>query len=187
MATWSIATDEFRPVEFKAPGVVQRQPVKEPLQTGIKAIDALIPIGRGQRELIIGDRGTGKTTIALDAIINQRGQDVVCVYVAIGQKASTVAQLVQRLRDTGAMEYSIVVAATASASAPSIMAVRRRRNAPAGSATPAATPGAYLTTCRSRPTRTGSYRCCSGARRAVRRSRATSSTCTRACWSAPAS
>ncbi len=113
-----IATDEFRPVEFKAPGVVQRQPVKEPLQTGIKAIDALIPIGRGQRELIIGDRGTGKTTIALDAIINQRGQDVVCVYVAIGQKASTVAQLVQRLRDTGAMEYSVVVAATASASAP---------------------------------------------------------------------
>jgi len=113
-----IATEEFRPVEFKAPGVVQRQPVKEPLQTGIKAIDALIPIGRGQRELIIGDRGTGKTTIALDAIINQRGQDVVCVYVAIGQKASTVAQLVQRLRDTGAMEYSIVVAATAAASAP---------------------------------------------------------------------
>ena len=113
-----IATSQFRPIEFKAPGVVQRQPVKEPLQTGIKAIDALIPIGRGQRELIIGDRQTGKTTIALDAIINQRGQDVVCVYVAIGQKASTVAQLVQRLRDTGAMDYSIVVAATASASAP---------------------------------------------------------------------
>jgi len=113
-----IATDQFRPVEFKAPGVVQRQPVSQPLQTGIKAIDALIPIGRGQRELIIGDRGTGKTTIALDAIINQRGQDVICVYVAIGQKASTVAQLVQRLRDAGAMEYTIVVAATASASAP---------------------------------------------------------------------
>ena len=103
-----IATDQFRPVEFKAPGVVQRQPVTQPLQTGIKAIDALIPIGRGQRELIIGDRGTGKTTIALDAIINQRGQDVICVYVAIGQKASTVAQLVQRLRDAGAMEYTIV-------------------------------------------------------------------------------
>ncbi len=113
-----IEAAEYRPVEFKAPGVVQRQPVTEPLQTGIKAIDSLIPIGRGQRELIIGDRGTGKTTIALDAIINQRGKDVVCVYVAIGQKASTVAQLVQRLRDAGAMEYTIVVAATAAASAP---------------------------------------------------------------------
>ena len=113
-----IATDQFRPVEFKAPGVVQRQPVAEPLQTGIKAIDALIPIGRGQRELIIGDRQTGKTTVALDAIINQKGTGVICVYIAIGQKASTVAQLVQRLRDAGAMEYTIVVAATASASAP---------------------------------------------------------------------
>jgi len=113
-----IDTDQYRPVEFKAPGVVQRQPVTEPLQTGIKAIDALIPIGRGQRELIIGDRGTGKTTIAIDAIINQKGKDVICVYVAIGQKASTIAQLVQRLRDAGAMEYTIVVAATASASAP---------------------------------------------------------------------
>ena len=113
-----IATDQFRPVEFKAPGVVQRQPVAEPLQTGIKAIDALIPIGRGQRELIIGDRGTGKTTVALDAIINQKGTGVICVYIAIGQKASTVAQLVQRLRDTGAMEYTIVVAATAPPSAP---------------------------------------------------------------------
>jgi F-type H+-transporting ATPase subunit alpha len=113
-----IATDQFRPIEFKAPGVVQRQPVSEPLQTGIKAIDALIPIGRGQRELIIGDRQTGKTTIALDTIINQKGQDVICVYVAIGQKASTIAQLVQRLRDAGAMGYTIVVAATASSSAP---------------------------------------------------------------------
>ena len=113
-----IATDQFRPVEFKAPGVVQRQPVAEPLQTGIKAIDALIPIGRGQRELIIGDRQTGKTTVALDAIINQKGTGVICVYIAIGQKASTVAQLVQRLRDTGAMEYTIVVAATAADSAP---------------------------------------------------------------------
>ncbi len=113
-----IATTEFRPVEFKAPGVVQRKGVHEPLQTGIKAIDALIPIGRGQRELIIGDRGTGKTTIALDTIINQKGKDVFCIYVAVGQKASTIAQLVQRLRDAGAMEYTIVVAATASSSAP---------------------------------------------------------------------
>ena len=99
-----IETDEFRPVEFKAPGVVQRQPVKEPLQTGIKAIDALIPIGRGQRELIIGDRQTGKTTIAVDTIINQAGEDVHCFYVAIGQKASTVATVVERLRAAGAME-----------------------------------------------------------------------------------
>jgi F-type H+/Na+-transporting ATPase subunit alpha len=113
-----IQTDDFRPVEFKAPGVVQRQPVTEPLQTGIKAIDALIPIGRGQRELIIGDRQTGKTTIAIDTIINQRGQGVKCFYVAIGQKASTVAQVVERLREAGAMEYTTVVVASASASAP---------------------------------------------------------------------
>jgi F-type H+-transporting ATPase subunit alpha len=113
-----IETEHYRPVEFKAPGVVQRQPVKEPLQTGIKAIDALIPIGRGQRELIIGDRQTGKTTIAVDAIINQAGQGVRCFYVAIGQKASTVATVVERLRAAGAMEYTTVVAATASQSAP---------------------------------------------------------------------
>ncbi|MFM8828843.1 MAG: F0F1 ATP synthase subunit alpha [Actinomycetota bacterium] len=113
-----IQATEYRPVEFKAPGVVQRQSVKEPLQTGIKAIDALIPIGRGQRELIIGDRQTGKTTIAIDTIINQRGQDVKCFYVAIGQKASTVAQVVERLREAGAMEYTTVVVASASASAP---------------------------------------------------------------------
>ena len=113
-----IQTNDFRPVEFKAPGVVQRQPVTEPLQTGIKAIDALIPIGRGQRELIIGDRQTGKTTIAIDTIINQRGQDVKCFYVAIGQKASTVAQVVERLREAGAMEYTTVVVASASSSAP---------------------------------------------------------------------
>jgi F-type H+-transporting ATPase subunit alpha len=113
-----VETDRYRPVEFKAPGVVQRQPVKEPLQTGIKAIDSLIPIGRGQRELIIGDRRTGKTTIAVDTIINQRGQDVMCFYVAIGQKASTVAQIVERLRAAGAMDYTTVVMASASDSAP---------------------------------------------------------------------
>jgi F-type H+/Na+-transporting ATPase subunit alpha len=112
-----IETDEYRPVEFKAPGVVQRQPVKEPLQTGIKAIDALIPIGRGQRELIIGDRQTGKTTIAVDTIINQAGEDEHCFYVAIGQKASTVATVVDRLRAAGAMDYTTVVAATASQAA----------------------------------------------------------------------
>jgi F-type H+-transporting ATPase subunit alpha len=112
-----IETEHHRPVEFKAPGVVQRQPVKEPLQTGIKAIDALIPIGRGQRELIIGDRQTGKTTIAVDTIINQAGQDMHCFYVAIGQKASTVASVVERLRASGAMEYTTVVASTASQAA----------------------------------------------------------------------
>jgi len=114
----AIATTEFNPLERLAPGVVERMPVKQPLQTGIKAIDAMVPIGRGQRELIIGDRQTGKTTVALDTIINQRGQDVICVYVAIGQKRSTVAQVVKTLEDHGAMEYSVVVAATASDPAP---------------------------------------------------------------------
>ncbi|HUU05483.1 MAG TPA: F0F1 ATP synthase subunit alpha [Patescibacteria group bacterium] len=104
----------FVPIETLAPGVVDRQPVKEPLQTGIKAIDAMIPIGRGQRELIIGDRQTGKTAIALDTIINQKGQDVICIYVAIGQKQSTVAQVIKTLTEAGAMEYSLVVAASAS-------------------------------------------------------------------------
>jgi F-type H+-transporting ATPase subunit alpha len=113
-----IGSDKFRNVEFKAPGVIDRQPVKEPLQTGIKAIDAMIPIGRGQRELIIGDRQTGKTTIALDAIINQKGTGVICVYVAIGQKESTVANVVGTLEKHGAMEYTIVVTASASESAP---------------------------------------------------------------------
>ena len=113
-----IATTQFNPIERLAPGVVDRRPVKEPLQTGIKAIDAMIPIGRGQRELIIGDRQTGKTAIALDTIINQKGGDVICIYVAIGQKRSTVAQVVKTLEDFGAMEYTIVVAATASDPAP---------------------------------------------------------------------
>ena len=113
-----IETKDFRRVEIKAPGIVKRQPVKEPLQTGIKAIDAMIPIGRGQRELIIGDRQTGKTAVAIDTIINQKGAGVVCIYVAIGQKRSTVAQVVEKLREYGAMEYTIVVAATASESAP---------------------------------------------------------------------
>jgi F-type H+-transporting ATPase subunit alpha len=113
-----IHTTHYNPLERLAPGVVDRQPVKEPLQTGIKAIDAMIPIGRGQRELIIGDRQTGKTAIALDTIINQKGGDVVCIYVAIGQKRSTVAQVIKTLHDYGAMDYTIVVAATASDPAP---------------------------------------------------------------------
>ncbi|HSP70737.1 MAG TPA: F0F1 ATP synthase subunit alpha, partial [Gaiellaceae bacterium] len=113
-----INAKEFRPIERYAPGVVDRRSVKEPLQTGLKAIDAMIPIGRGQRELIIGDRGTGKTAIGVDTIINQKGQDVFCFYVAIGQKASTVAAVVERLREAGAMEYTIVVVASASDPAP---------------------------------------------------------------------
>ena len=113
-----IEAKAFNAIERIAPGVVDRQPVKEPMQTGIKAIDAMVPIGRGQRELIIGDRQTGKTTVALDTIINQKGGDVICIYVAIGQKRSTVAQVVKTLEDYGAMEYSIVVAATASDPAP---------------------------------------------------------------------
>ncbi|MGE5272370.1 MAG: F0F1 ATP synthase subunit alpha [Verrucomicrobiota bacterium] len=113
-----IAGAERRPLEFKAPGVVQRQPVKEPLQTGLKAIDSMIPIGRGQRELIIGDRTTGKTAICVDTILNQRGQDVICIYVAIGQKASTVAQVYERLKEEGAMDYTIIVTAAASEAAP---------------------------------------------------------------------
>jgi F-type H+-transporting ATPase subunit alpha len=113
-----IETKQYNQIERIAPGVVDRQPVKEPLQTGIKAIDAMIPIGRGQRELVIGDRQTGKTTVAIDAIINQKGGDVICIYVAIGQKRSTVAQVVKTLEEYGAMDYTIVVAATASDPAP---------------------------------------------------------------------
>jgi F-type H+/Na+-transporting ATPase subunit alpha len=113
-----IETDETRPLEWKAPGVVARQPVKEPLQTGIKAIDSMTNVGRGQRELIIGDRQTGKTAILIDTILNQKDTDVVCIYVAIGQKASTVAQVYDRLRDEGAMEYTIIVAAAAQEAAP---------------------------------------------------------------------
>jgi F-type H+-transporting ATPase subunit alpha len=114
----AIQTSARRQVEMVAPGIIVRQPVKEPLQTGIKAIDAMIPIGRGQRELIIGDRGTGKTAIAVDTIINQKGTGVICVYVAIGQKRSTVATVVDKLKDAGAMDYSIVVVASASDPAP---------------------------------------------------------------------
>jgi F-type H+-transporting ATPase subunit alpha len=114
----AIAKDQSAPVERLAPGVVDRQPVKEPLQTGVKAIDSMIPIGRGQRELIIGDRQTGKTAVALDTIINQKGQNVICVYVAIGQKRSTVAQVVKTLEEYGAMEYTVVVSASASDPAP---------------------------------------------------------------------
>ncbi len=113
-----IETSDFRKVEVKAPGIVKRKSVHEPLQTGLKAVDAMVPIGRGQRELIIGDRQTGKTAIAIDTIINQKDGDVICIYVAIGQKRSTVAQVVNRLRENGAMDYTIVVSASASEPAP---------------------------------------------------------------------
>jgi F-type H+-transporting ATPase subunit alpha len=113
-----IKSTEFRNIEIKAPGIIARKPVHEPVQTGIKAIDSMVPIGRGQRELIIGDRKTGKTAVALDTIINQKGKDVVCVYVAIGQKQSTVRQVYQKLKEAGALEYTIIVSATASHSAP---------------------------------------------------------------------
>ncbi|HUG65253.1 MAG TPA: F0F1 ATP synthase subunit alpha [Gaiellaceae bacterium] len=113
-----IEAAERRPLEFKAPGVIQRQPVKEPMYTGLKAIDSMTAIGRGQRELIIGDRSIGKTAVAIDTIINQRGGDLVCIYVAVGQKGSTVAQVVERLRDAGAMEYTIVISAPAQEAAP---------------------------------------------------------------------
>ena len=113
-----IVTEEFRPVESPAPGICERKSVFEPLQTGIKAIDSMVPIGRGQRELIIGDRQTGKTAVAVDTIINQKGKDVICIYVAIGQKRSTVANLVENLSKNGTMDYTIVVAATASEASP---------------------------------------------------------------------
>lgn len=113
-----IKAEGYRPVEFPAPGIADRKSVFEPLQTGLKAIDAMVPIGRGQRELIIGDRGTGKSAIAIDTILNQKGQDVICIYVAIGQKESTVARVVQKLEEAGAMDYTIVVSAGASEGAP---------------------------------------------------------------------
>ncbi|MFH2033449.1 MAG: F0F1 ATP synthase subunit alpha, partial [Candidatus Margulisiibacteriota bacterium] len=109
-----VATNKFRPIECVAPGVVDRQPVCRPLQTGYKIIDSLVPIGRGQRELIIGDRATGKTTLVLDTILNQKGQDVICIYVAIGQKTSNVVALTEKLKQLGAMEYTVVVSASAS-------------------------------------------------------------------------
>lgn len=113
-----IAATEFRPVEYNAPGIADRKSVHEPIQTGLKAIDSMVPIGRGQRELIIGDRGTGKTAVAIDTILNQKGQGVICIYVAIGQKASTIARVARALENAGAMEYTIIVAATAADSAP---------------------------------------------------------------------
>ena len=159
--------------------------MKEPLQTGIKAIDSMIPIGRGQRELIIGDRGTGKTALIIDTILNQRGGDLICIYVAIGQKSSTVAQVVERLREAGAMEYTILVVAPAHEAAlikwmaPYAGTAMGEHFSSTGSTRPAST-----TTSPSTRTRTASFRCCCGGRPDARRSPATSSTSTRGCSSA---
>lgn len=109
-----IKTDEYRDIEIKAPGIADRQPVNVPLQTGLKSIDSMVPIGRGQRELIIGDRGTGKTAIGIDTILNQKGQNVICIYVSIGQKNSNVVRVYEKLKQAGAMDYSIIVHAGAS-------------------------------------------------------------------------
>ena len=184
-----IGADEFRNIESNAPSVIERQPVKEPLQTGIKAIDAMIPIGRGQRELIIGDRQTGKTAIALDTIINQKGQNVICVYVAIGQKESTVAAVVATLEKHGAMEYTIVVSASASEAAPlqylAPYAGRGDGRVLHLSGWPRAVRVRRPVEARDRLPR--SCRSCCAARRAARRTRATCSTSTRGCSSARAS
>ena len=182
-----INTTEFYPIERLAPGVVDRKPVKEPLQTGLKAIDAMIPIGRGQRELIIGDRQTGKTAVAVDTIINQKGKDVICVYVAIGQKKSTVAQVVRTLEENGAMDYTIVVNASASDPAPMqyLAPYARLRDGRVLPLQRAARADASTTISPSTPRRTARSRCCSAVRPAARRIPATSSISTRAFWSAP--
>ena len=181
-----IVSKQSQPIERIAPGVVDRSPVKEPMQTGLKAIDAMVPIGRGQRELIIGDRQTGKTAVAVDAIINQRGQDVICIYNAIGQKQSTVAQVVRTLEEAGAMEYTIVVVrrrlgSGAAALHQPVLGLHDGRVLPRQRAARAAS---STTTCRSTRRPTARFRCCCAARRAARRTPATSSTCTRACSSA---
>ena len=184
-----IHTTQFNPIERLAPGVVDRQPVKEPMQTGIKAIDAMIPIGRGQRELIIGDRQTGKTAIALDTIINQKGGDVICIYVAIGQKRSTVAQVVKTLED--ARRHGVHHRGVGVRLRPRAHAVPRALSpaAPSAStsATPSATRSAFTTIFPSTPPPIARFRCCCAVRRDAKPFRATCSICTAACWSAPPS
>ena len=187
-----VTTEHYRQIEFQAPGIVARQPVKEPLQTGLKAVDSMVPIGRGQRELIIGDRGTGKTAVAIDAIINQKGGDVFCVYVAVGQKASTVAGVVERLEKEGAMDYTIVVSTPAATPAPlqyiaptpgprwpSSSCTAARTASPRRRRTRDARPWSSTTISPSRPPPTGSCRSSCAVRRDARRTPATSSTSTR--------
>jgi F-type H+-transporting ATPase subunit alpha len=178
-----ILATEYRQLEIKAPGIVKRQPVHQPVQTGIKAIDSMIPIGRGQRELIIGDRQTGKTAIAIDTIINQKGLDVYCLYVATGQKMSTVAQVVDKLEKFGAMEYTTVVAATASDPAP-MQFISPYTGCTMGEYYRDNGMHAVIFYDDLSPPRTANFRCCSAGRRAAKRSPATFSICTRACWSA---
>jgi F-type H+/Na+-transporting ATPase subunit alpha len=180
-----IATDQFIALERLAPGVIDRQPVREPMATGLKAIDSMIPIGRGQRELIIGDRQTGKTAVALDTIINSKGNDLICIYNAIGQKRSSIAQVVKILEDAGAMEYTIVVAASASEPAPMqyISPTRRARWANT-SATASGMRWSSTTIFRSTRRRIARFRCCCAVRRDARRIPETCSIFTRACWSA---
>ena len=184
-----IQTTEFNPVERLAPGVVARQPVKEPMQTGIKAIDAMIPIGRGQRELIIGDRQTGKTAIALDTIINQKGGDMICIYVAIGQKRSTVAQVVKTLEDHGAMEYThrgfrFGVRPGADAVHRPVRRLRHGRVLPRPRQARAVHLRRSFQARRGLPRDLAAAAPSAGARGV---SRATCSTCTAGCWSAPPS
>ncbi len=179
------------PLERKAPGVIYREPVKEPLQTGIKAIDAMIPIGRGQRELIIGDRQTGKTAIAIDTIINQKefykaGKPVFCIYVAIGQKASTVAGVMKTLADHGALEYTVIVASSASDPAP-LQFYAPFAGAAIGefSATPEGPRSLSMMTFPNRPLPTGKYHCCCAARPAAKLIPGTCSICIAVCWNVP--
>jgi F-type H+-transporting ATPase subunit alpha len=181
-----IVTEHSRLVESIAPGVAGRQPVDQPLQTGIKAIDSMTPIGRGQRELIIGDRKTGKTAIAIDAIINQHDQNVICVYVAIGQKESTVAQIVESLREHGAMDYTIVVVASAASAAP-LQYIAPYAGCAMAEYFMAATRCAFTTISANKRLRTASCHCSCVALPAVKPTRATFSTLTRVCWSAPPS
>lgn len=178
-----IKTDKTRPIESKAPGVMQRQSVNQPLQTGIKAIDALVPIGRGQRELVIGDRKTGKTSLAIDTILNQKGQDVICIYVSIGQKESTVRAQVETLKKLGAMDYTIVVEAGPSEPAPMLYIAPYSGTAMGkNSCTPARTSWLSLTTCPSRRLPTVNFPCCFAGHLAVKPTQVTSSTCTHVCW-----
>ncbi len=180
-----VMTKQFSPIERLAPGVVDRQPVREPMQTGLKAIDGMVPIGRGQRELIIGDRQTGKTAVALDTILNQKDTGVICIYNAIGQKQSTIAQLVRTLDENDALRYSIVVAAAASDPAPMLYISPYSATAMGStSATAAAMHCSSTTTSRSTRRRIARSRCCCDALPVARRIRVTSSICTRVCWSA---
>ena len=180
-----IATDQFNPIERVAPGVIDRQPVSEPMATGIKAVDSMIPIGRGQRELIIGDRQTGKTAIVLDTIINSKGRDLICIYCAIGQKRSSVAQVVKILEDYGRdgvhdCGRGLGLGSGADAVLGAVCGVRDRRVLPRSKRHALCL---LRRSCRSTRRRIAKSRCCCGGRRGAKRIRATCSTCTRVCWS----